>query len=553
MGEIILTDEYVKAPMARSVPMAQWERGKRYWWVDSEELTPRGAIVALKLFPQLGIEYPEVNEIRDRAIQDVRPFDNATEFDRPITTVEVLASLHADEKDFYQFQSLDLGYIQAVLEEHHGAYIGWERGLGKTLGACAIIEAMDIQRALIVVPNTAKESVWRPEIEKWLPSRKDQIKVIPNQKVKREQFLARMLLNKDEPVIMIVHYEALDLIAKERANKRGWDRYGEWGIIIADEAHRIKNPTTKMARALKKIPTQNKLAMSGSIIQNHAEELFSPLQWMFPLRYKSKWRDFNDRFLDYVDGGFSKICVGVKLEALDDLRRELGVFMVYRRKRDEIDLPTRTDQTMYVELSQGQRKTYDELIATCLTELPDGTKIKAADGLVLLGKLRQIASGLDLVGDVTDSSKLDLAMELINDTPDEATVVFGWYKASIYALEERLVHSGIDAFVVTGDVKQDLRGERIARFQAGEGQVFLGTLATLGESVNLQRASNAIFLDRHWNPALNVQAEDRIYRLGQDKPVTITHIIAKDTVDEHRVLPTITTKEALRSLILGDS
>jgi SNF2 family DNA or RNA helicase len=89
------------------------------------------------------------------------------------------------------------------------------------------------------------------------------------------------------------------------------------------------------------------------------------------------------------------------------------------------------------------------------------------------------------------------------------------------------------------------------RFQAGERRVFVGTLATLSESVNLQRASNAIFLDRHWNPATNVQAADRIYRIGQTKPVTITHLVARDTVDELRVLPALASKEALRRSIFG--
>lgn len=81
--------------------------------------------------------------------------------------------------------------------------------------------------------------------------------------------------------------------------------------------------------------------------------------------------------------------------------------------------------------------------------------------------------------------------------------------------------------------------------------MFVGTIATMGESVNLFRANNAIFLDRSWNPSDNLQAADRIYRIGQELPVTITHLYAKDTVDESRVTPSIRNKEALRALILG--
>jgi SNF2 family DNA or RNA helicase len=130
-------------------------------------------------------------------------------------------------------------------------------------------------------------------------------------------------------------------------------------------------------------------------------------------------------------------------------------------------------------------------------------------------------------------------------------VVFSWYKAAAYSLAQTLEGLGIPSFVVTGDTKQDVRANHIQAFQEGSGRVFIGTLSTLGESVTLHRASNAIFLDRSWNPGVNAQAADRIYRIGQVRPVTITYIVAKDTVDELRVLPVIQDKDALRRLILG--
>jgi SNF2 family DNA or RNA helicase len=118
-------------------------------------------------------------------------------------------------------------------------------------------------------------------------------------------------------------------------------------------------------------------------------------------------------------------------------------------------------------------------------------------------------------------------------------------------MASRLEALGIGHYVVTGDTPHDTRARYIQEFQEGSGQVFIGTLSTLGESVTLHRASNAIFLDRSWNPATNDQGADRIYRIGQTKPVTITHLVAVGTVDELRVLPVIQDKAALRELILG--
>jgi SNF2 family DNA or RNA helicase len=269
---------------------------------------------------------------------------------------------------------------------------------------------------------------------------------------------------------------------------------------------------------------------------------------LYPRRYRSKWRDWNDRYLDYVEGGYSKVFVGIKLEELDNLRKELGVIMVYRRKEDELDLPERIDDEIHVELTPGQRKIYDELVGTCIAKLDDDTFIAAEDGLPMLTKLRQIATGLDLVGeDVHDSSKLDLAAEMIEDNVDEQFVVFSWFKAACSALAQRLGGGA----VITSDIAQHKRDPLIEAFMSGEERILIATIGTMGESQNLQNANNAIFLDRSWNPAENTQAEDRIYRYGQDKKVTITHLIAKDTVDEHRVTPTIINKEALRRMILG--
>lgn len=544
-----LTSEWAKSHMARAVPGSYWSADEGHWCLMDP--SPRAAAVALRLFPDIVLAYPFLQDLRNELLHDVRPFDNATPFGVRIAAQIVRGEL--DPHDLYEFQELDLGYVGAVLLQHGGAYIGWERGLGKTLGTACLIDDLGFEKVLVVAPNTAKESVWGAELRRFLPTH--EIVVMRNTKAHRERDLrrAKELVRAGTPMVLVIHYEALPILHDAQRTPVTWTQLKQWELVVADEAHRISNPKAKFVRALKKVRSQHKLALSGSIIMNHAEELFSPLQWLFPNRYRSKWRDWNDRFLDYVENGYAgRICVGIKPERINEMRTELGVFMVYRRKEDELDLPERTEQSMLVDLTPKQRKAYDELVTTCMTRLDDDTVVKAEDGLAMLTRLRQLATGLDLLGQqVTDSSKADLAIELIEDNMDEAFVVFTWYKANARSMQERLEAKGIGTFLIDGDVTHKKRNDYIQRFQAGEGRVFIGTLSTLGESVNLFRASQAIFLDRSWNPATNVQAADRIYRIGQDKPVTITHIIARDTVDEYRVLPAIANKEALRRLILG--
>ncbi len=549
MTMLTITDDWHKAAMARAIPGAYFCSDEKAWVLDAP--TPRSAAVTLRLFPSLGVKHPELVALRAEMASDVRPFDNATAFDTRITAPRVDAILDGMGWSFHDYQAIDLGYVHAVLDQHGGAYIGWDRGLGKTLATCALIDATDAQRTLVVAPNTAKETVWAAELRRFCPW--VDVLVLPNAKAQRERMMADVA-TRTEPFVLIVHYEALAIVAGKANGKlgEGWKKYGTWDLVVADEAHRLSNPKAQMTKAIKKIPADRRLALSGSIIQNHLEELFSPLQWLFPKSYRSRWRDWNDRYLDYVENGWGRICVGVKPARIKDMRAELGVFMVYRRKEDEIDLPERTDQELRIELGAPQRKVYDQLVAECMAELDDGTTVKAQLGVAMMGKLRQVATGLDLLSDnVADSTKLDLAVDMIADAQDDAIVVFSWYKAAVHALADRLAARGIESFTVTGDVPHAKRADVIARFQAGERRVFIGTLATLGESVNLQRANNVIVLDRSFNPALNAQAEDRVYRQGQKRPVTITHIIAKDTVDELNVLPTLANKQALRAAILG--
>lgn len=556
---ITLTDKYTDVNKARAIPGAIYSKDHKAWVLDNP--TPRGAAVALRLFPALAATHPELSDLRASLSQEVRPFDKATEFNAPISAPRVREVLAQEDHSLYTYQELDLGYLSAIMQTHGSGYNGWERGLGKTIGSCALIDELDAKRVLVVCPNTAKRSVWEPEVDRYCPW--VTTVVLRNSSRHRAQDLAyvRQLADAGYPFVLIAHYEALAIIAGadgkgeqgRTGSADGWRKLKlDFDLVIADEVHRISNPRTQMAKALKKIPTKYKLALSGSIIQNHAEELYSPLQWLFPQHYKSKWRDWNDRYLDYVDNGFSKVCVGVKIDQLDAMREELGVFMVVRTKEDELDLPARTEQTLYVDLSPAQAKAYKDLRETCMAELENGSVIKALDGLSLLTRLRQVATGLDLVGGaIGDSTKVDLAVDLIEDAPDEAFVVFSWYKAAATELQRRLEDRGIGTFLATGDVPQNKRADYIAQFQEGYGRVFIGTIKTLSESVTLHRASNAIFLDRSFNPGDNAQAADRIYRIGQKKPVTITQIVARGTVDELVVTPITTSKEALRAAILG--
>lgn len=145
--------------------------------------------------------------------------------------------------------------------------------------------------------------------------------------------------------------------------------------------------------------------------------------------------------------------------------------------------------------------------------------------------------------------KLDFALHELEEESDAQFVVFTWYKDPGKALAERL---GDDVVVVDGDVPIRQRAELLARHRKGQARILVGSIATLGESHNFQYVHEGIRLDRDWNPQVNDQTTDRLYRDGQKHPVTFRDLWAKDTVDMLRVWPVLASKESLRRAIFGE-
>lgn len=232
--------------------------------------------------------------------------------------------------------------------------------------------------------------------------------------------------------------------------------------------------------------------------------------------------------------------------------------MCVRYKHDTLEgLPEVIEQDLYVTLSGDQKRVYDEMAQRLVADLPnDAGKIRATNALTQLMKLRQLACGLDLVGDIQDSAKIDAAVELVRDNLPHKTVCFTWHRATADALEARLVALGVSAVKVHGDVPMKDRTSCIERFQTvSDVKAFVGTMRTVGESINLNASSDVVFVESSWVPTDMEQARDRVAgglrQVGKTRRITSTRIIARDTVDESRILPALNSKTAIRKLVLG--
>lgn len=550
----VLTQDHARRVAALAVPGAYWSREQGAYVMDNP--TPRAAAAAITLFPEALLRHPELQAVRDRDYGDARPHDFATPLGIRLDVGEL------GPHRLYDWQDTDAGYLAAIMERDGGAFVGWDRGLGKTTASAAFIKNFvgSGEKALVVTRNDTKDAVWKRQLTEdpgLLPDY--DVRVLPNPKGQRERFLEWLADNADfkaqgwdtPPLVVIVHYEALAIIAGEKGRGQGWKRFGRWKLMVFDEGHRLAsyNPNsrrnTQMGRGLSRLRKQVDMAvnLTGSSIMNHSEDLFGQLHYLFPDRYRAKWRDWNDRFIDYVDVGGRRTPIGFKHDELPRLRQELGVFMVYRKKSEVFDLPPILHEDVELDLYPEQRKAYEEMKDQFWTKLEVGG-LKASSALAQMNLLRRIATYVPGL----PSAKLDFAMRELEADPDEQWAVFTWYKEPGHRLAELL---GDQAVVVDGDRTFKQRTEALDLHRRGQKRILIGSIATIGESLNLQYMSRAIRLDRDWNPQTNDQTLDRLYRNGQQERVTFLDLWAKDTVDMLRVKPNLASKQSLRKAVFG--
>ena len=532
-----------KSSSAARIPGAFRDYQSRTWKLSTAG-NEQGVAVAMELFRDRAEDLNAALADPDTTT-DTRPLDNATPWAGTRTAEELLPNLPAELRDkMYRYQVTDTAYGTAILHEYGGMYYGHDRGLGKTFLAIATAINLDAHHVVFVCPNSAKEPVVKAEVNHWTP--RSNVYIVGGNAVQRDRALKTW---KQFGGYLVIHYEALRLVE--------WKTYPA-DLVVVDEAHRLSNGSAgprapKFYKALKRIPAKWKLALSGSVLINSPEDIFGAIHWLFPKVYASKERDWCSRYVRYAEGSGFKVCIGVKPDKLADMRKELGAFLIVRRKEDELDdLPELIRQTLEVELGPEQRRVYDEMARDFIATLPEGDTITAGSVGAQLAKLRQIACGLDLMGEgVTDSVKLDLALDLVRDNLPNQTVVFTWHRAAADAMARRLADSGVTVSLVHGGVPQKSRDHEIEVFKAGEAKVLVATIATMGESQNLQVANQVVFVEHSWTDVSMKQAQDRVYRNGQKQRVTVVDLVAKRTIDTQRILPKLASKEALSKMILG--
>jgi superfamily II DNA or RNA helicase len=432
------------------------------------------------------------------------------------------------------------------------AMLADDMGLGKTVQAIAaaalLKELRDIQKAVIICPASLK-SQWAREILRFTSL---SVTVVEG------GLLERRRIYNDPSFFKIINYELVRHDADELFKLRP-------DLIILDEAQRIKNWRTKTAQLVKGLPSRYAFVLTGTPLENRIDELYSIFQFLDPRILGPLWH-FNDRFyeLEQRPNGSYKV-LGYK--NLDQLRAIVAPYSLRRTRKEVLkDLPSRTDNNFFVEMTDPQWKAYNEFrehlakLIAISHRRPLTPKEREIIMLCLI-KMRLICDALALhdkelppkdyertgpkLGELEE-----ILVEEIASNGHKAVVFSQW--ANMLVLTEPVIRRiGLGYIKLTGDVPSAKRGDLIQKFfEDSQCRVFLSTDAG-GVGLNLQAASLVINLDLPWNPAVLEQRIGRAHRHGQKQSVQVINLIAKDTIEE-RMLDTLAAKRDVFASVFGE-
>ena len=414
--------------------------------------------------------------------------------------------------------------------------LGDEMGLGKTKQVIDIAVAKKLQKGykhcLIVCGVNGLKWNWRNEVY----THSNESAYILGQKVKGNKISIGS--NKDKlndvknlssinSYFIITNVETLrDEAINEELQKLCKD--GTIGMIAFDECHKAKNPTTQQGKGILKLQAETMIAMTGTPLMNNPMDLYIILKW---LGYeKHAFYSFKKHYC--VMGGFGGYEI-VGYKNLDELQEQLDDIMLRRKKEEVLNLPEKTYIEEYVEMSEAQKKIYNEVTDEIKDNI-DQISI-APNPLAELIRMRQ-ATGFTgiLSSTVQESAKLDRMEELVEEAKENGkkVVIFSNWTQMTDVIYTRLTTKGFRIAQITGETPDAQRQSIVENFQTGRYDAIIGTSGAMGTGLTLTAGTVEIFLDEPWNMALKEQCVDRCHRIGQKDNLTIYTLMCKDTIDE---------------------
>lgn len=489
-----------------------------------------------------------------RLVEQLRDYSGIQEVDPP---KGLLAELRP-------YQQRGLNWLQFLRAYHFNGLLADDMGLGKTLQVLAhlLLEKetgrLD-QPALVIVP-TSLIGTWRREAERFAPD----LRLLILHGQQRHEFFSRI----PEYDLVLTTYPLLPRDASE------WGRQ-PFSFLVLDEAQNIKNPDTQAAKILRSISSVHRLCLTGTPMENHLGEIWAQFDFLMP-GFLGDQTSFQRNYRTPIEKEGD-------VQRRQWLAKRLSPFLLRRSKSEVVtELPSKTEILKTVTLAVEQAQLYesvrvmmDDRVRSAIAEKGLArSQITILDALL---KLRQIccdprllklgknaaaeepnetegSSSVPMTGSHAQrtpfpSAKLELLMELLPELIEEGrkVLLFSQFTGMLRLIEEHVRAVGIPFVTLTGATRD--RDSVIERFRSGEVPLFLISLKAGGVGLTLIEADTVILYDPWWNPAVESQAADRAYRIGQDRPVFIYKLVVENSVEE-RMLAMQERKRQLAENIL---
>ncbi|MFI5688753.1 SNF2-related protein [Streptomyces sp. NPDC051636] len=439
------------------------------------------------------------------------------------------------------YQLRGLAWLARMTSLGLGCCLADDMGLGKTVTLIALhlhrrADPSTAGPTLVVCPTSLLGN-WQREIERFAPGTP----------VRRFHGSRRDLGAVADGEFVLTTYGTMRLDVRRLAQV-------SWGMVVADEAQHVKNPYSSTARALRIVPARARVALTGTPVENNLSELWAILDWTTP-GLLGRLGTFRSRYARAAEGGQDPA-------AAQRLARLVRPFLLRRRKSDPgiaPELPPKTETDHPVSLTLEQAALYEAVVRETLA------RIAAADDMARRGLIVKLLTGLKQICNhpaqflkeddpriVGRSGKLELLDELLDTILAEgaSALVFTQYVRMARLLTRHLTARGVPSQLLHGGSSVTEREALVRRFQDGEVPVFLLSLKAAGTGLNLTRAEHVVHYDRWWNPAVEAQATDRAYRIGQTRPVQVHRLIAEGTIED-RIAELLNRKRDLAEAVLG--
>ncbi|WP_017662484.1 DEAD/DEAH box helicase [Baaleninema simplex] len=476
-----------------------------------------------------------------------------------ITGKRRLEPLDAPQKfkgELRPYQARGVGWLAFLERWGLGACLADDMGLGKTIQTIAFLQHLqerdDLDAPTLLICPTSVLGNWEREVKKFGPS----LSVFVHHGDKRPKGQSFLKTVKQKHLVItsyaLVHRDLKDL------------QKIDWRVVVLDEAQNVKNPDAKQSKAVRQLETQFRVALTGTPVENRLSELWSILDFLNP-GYLGTPTFFKRRFAIPIERYGDT-------DSLQTLRSLVQPFILRRLKTDKDiiqDLPEKQETTVFCSLTAQQARRYQELVEESMAKIESSEGLQRR-GLVLglLTQLKQVCNHPELLGlknrknkaTILDrmtggSGKVQRLEELLEESIAEGdralifTQFAEWGKVLKAHLEKRLGREVLYLYGATRKVQREAMVDRFQHDPQGP-PVFILSLKAGGTGLNLTRANHVFHFDRWWNPAVENQATDRVFRIGQTQNVQVHKFVSTGTLEE-KIHDIIESKQALAEQVVG--